>query len=939
MTRPRPRRNPLAYRSDIEALEGRRMLAASIVEAPLDAVRGILVNTTLDEPAADPGSQDPTTADGKISLRSAIQAANATGGLVGIDLPAGIYILTIPPTGADDAASGDLNITTGLLNISGAGAATTIIDAGGIDRALTVQAGTGRLGISGVTIANGSAPMVNGLATGGGAVRLDSGSLTLTSCDIIDSTSTGPGGGAGAGIYVAPAAQLTLDTCLVSNNVASGPGGTATGGGLFVAGGGRATLVNDNINGNAAAGSGASNSDGEGGGLYNDGGQVALTGTSIGENKASADADGVVSRGGGIFETGGGTLTLTNSTLDGNSAQGAVPTDGEAGGDLYNDGDVVTLTNSTVSLGSVSFSPDAPQEETASLAPAIAPSGGVGASLGAGIFNSGVLALTNTIISDNLASYYLGGQGAGGGIYNTGQVSWDGGTADGNFAVSGAGIANIGGTMTLAGVTISGNSADFALVQGPEDHHGIGIDNEGVLTLTKSTVRDNHAVSNMNAVGANGGTSTGGGIYNSGQATLDDDTISGNSANRGGGLAVDGGRLDMLDSTISDNAGGIGGGLYFGPPDIIPIPAPAGALDGAGITGSTITGSTIAFNSSDGTSGNDLVFSDVPLPLTLENTILAGNVGDQNYSTLGGFNSIVSAGHNLNSDASSAFEFRAPGDLSNVDPKLGPLQDNGGPTFTRAPLPGSPAIDAGDPANAPATDQRGQPRIQGNGIDIGAVESSGTAATPPMISVFPSITAAPSPATVGQAVIYVVTATNNSDAPATGVVLNFDLPAGATSVPSLGSPTPVGRRLTFSLGTLPARGSASETIVVTPSAPGTLFVDAFATATNQTVVDDPLPFATVVNAATTTTQAADLAVALAPPTGPIVVGVSTRFTVTVTNTGPSPATGVTPLRLRAGGLLPLLGRGRDVDEILPELLPGQPGRRRLQDGHDQPDRR
>ena len=57
-----------------------------------------------------------------------------------------------------------------------------------------------------------------------------------------------------------------------------------------------------------------------------------------------------------------------------------------------------------------------------------------------------------------------------------------------------------------------------------------------------------------------------------------------------------------------------------------------------------------------------------------------------------------------------------------VDPKLGPLQDNGGPTKTHALLEGSPAIGAGDQEAAPDKDQRGVSRPQGNGSDIGAYE-------------------------------------------------------------------------------------------------------------------------------------------------------------------------------------------------------------------------
>jgi len=63
-----------------------------------------------------------------------------------------------------------------------------------------------------------------------------------------------------------------------------------------------------------------------------------------------------------------------------------------------------------------------------------------------------------------------------------------------------------------------------------------------------------------------------------------------------------------------------------------------------------------------------------------------------------------------------------PGDQINTDPMLGPLQDNGGPTFTHALLPGSPAIDAGDPSFAPPPffDQRD--RVSGSRVDIGSFE-------------------------------------------------------------------------------------------------------------------------------------------------------------------------------------------------------------------------
>jgi hypothetical protein len=99
----------------------------------------------------------------------------------------------------------------------------------------------------------------------------------------------------------------------------------------------------------------------------------------------------------------------------------------------------------------------------------------------------------------------------------------------------------------------------------------------------------------------------------------------------------------------------------------------------------------------------------------LVNTILGSNNPGTNF-----FGAIMDAGHNLSSDNSC--HFTNLGSMTNTDPKIGPLTDNGGPTLTMALLPGSPAIGAGSAADAPATDQRGVTRPQGLQVDIGAFE-------------------------------------------------------------------------------------------------------------------------------------------------------------------------------------------------------------------------
>ena len=108
------------------------------------------------------------------------------------------------------------------------------------------------------------------------------------------------------------------------------------------------------------------------------------------------------------------------------------------------------------------------------------------------------------------------------------------------------------------------------------------------------------------------------------------------------------------------------------------------------------------------------------------NTILNAGASGENIINDGG--TVTSHGYNLASDDGSG-ELNGPGDQINTDPLLGPLQDNGGSTFTHALLKGSPAIDAGDPSFTPppSHDQRGPCyyRVFGRSrrIDIGSVET------------------------------------------------------------------------------------------------------------------------------------------------------------------------------------------------------------------------
>ena len=159
-------------------------------------------------------------------------------------------------------------------------------------------------------------------------------------------------------------------------------------------------------------------------------------------------------------------------------------------------------------------------------------------------------------------------------------------------------------------------------------------------------------------------------------------TISGNSAGTSGGGIGTSNTLRVANCTITGNSAPSGGGIYNKRPPV-----------------------------------GDIV-------VEISNTILNAGASGENIFNDGG--TITSLGYNLSSDDGGGY-LTGPGDQINTDPLLGPLQDNGGPTLTHALLPGSPAIDAGDPNfhPPPFNDQRGCPfdRVFNGRIDIGSFET------------------------------------------------------------------------------------------------------------------------------------------------------------------------------------------------------------------------
>ncbi|MEE9202242.1 MAG: hypothetical protein V3U31_03480, partial [Dehalococcoidia bacterium] len=184
----------------------------------------------MDAVDATPGDGACDDGAGNCTVRAAIMEANAVAGTAAITLPGGTYTLSI--AGADEKAAktGDLNITDDLI-IEGAGADTTIVDGGGLDRVFQVGVDV-NVAISGVTVQNGAG------GDGGGIWNL--GTLTLTNSTVSDNSAVTQGGG----IY--NQGTLTLTNVTVSGNR------TAKDGGGISSHGGTLTLTNSTVSDNSA---------------------------------------------------------------------------------------------------------------------------------------------------------------------------------------------------------------------------------------------------------------------------------------------------------------------------------------------------------------------------------------------------------------------------------------------------------------------------------------------------------------------------------------------------------------------------------------------------------------------------------------------------------------------------------------------------------------
>ncbi|MET0646806.1 MAG: Ig-like domain-containing protein, partial [Pyrinomonadaceae bacterium] len=371
---------------------------------------------------------------------------------------------------------------------------------------------------------------------------------------------------------------------------------------------------------------------------------------------------------------GGGSVTMSGLTV----ANGKTP-DGVDGGGVNNVG-TLTMIDCVVSGNATGGG-----------------SGSGSGGNGGGIFSAGPMTLTDVVVSGN----------------TTGAAATNGGGSGGN----GGGIYSRNAAATLTRVRVIDNAAGGGSNTGLGGHGGGLYLSSNTVTLTNSTVSNNSAgLSPANSPGF------GGGIENTGATLLVyGSTISGNTGFFGGGIR-NGGTASLINSTLSGNH--------------LSILDEGAAVHNEAPSQLTLTNCTITANE-----GFAILHGGPPSGAVLRNSILAGNNGGTDTDLMGslglGGGFFSSQGHNIIGNVGDSTGFVASDQVgtsaSPIDPKLGPLQDNGGPTLTHALLAGSPALDAGDNAlakdfnnNTLTTDQRGAGRFSGPGVtptvDVGAVE-------------------------------------------------------------------------------------------------------------------------------------------------------------------------------------------------------------------------
>ena len=264
------------------------------------------------------------------------------------------------------------------------------------------------------------------------------------------------------------------------------------------------------------------------------------------------------------------------------------------------------------------------------------------------------------------------------------------------------------------------NISDLTIQNGRSSTYAAGVYLSNQATLTMDRVRITSNTGTGDAVG---------GLYAANSiVTLNDSIISNNTSSLGTGIKIlqVGGTSNLTLNRVTmsgNNATTDIAAIYFSGTTLSitnsTISGNTSPLTSAiSLSGGTATvlNSTISHNTSTGSPGDKAIVVSGGATLNFKNSIVSNGSGNCRVP----YGTITSQGNNLESGVSC--NFIAAGDLTNTDPLLGSLADNGGLTQTRALLTGSPAINAGTNTGCPSIDQRGYTRPQGTSCDMGAYE-------------------------------------------------------------------------------------------------------------------------------------------------------------------------------------------------------------------------
>ena len=745
---------------------------------------------------------------GNLSMTDSIVTGNIAGGVGGIFGGGGILVLgkvfATNPTLALTrvTVSNNQTLLSGTTPYPGGGiytaGPTTITDS--TITGNTTQGATSGGGVyvnrivatDNASLTSNNSTISSNTATFGGGVLVNAAATaSFTGGSILANTATNGGGlyVLGVGTLVpGVSASASLNGTNVTNNTANGAAVVNGGNGGGILSSGTLSISNNAVlSGNRALASSASGSlaTGWGGAMYvgpvgaGDKPVANIIDTTIagGGQTANALVGGGVAQAGNVFNAANTTpaqLTAIRTTFSGNVAAfgagsylGALATilDSTITGNVANPSNGIGGGIYIARNPAAGAIPDVVVQNTDLTQNSAATGGGIGVNstsrlflrgdssvdhntagaFGGGLFNAGETIVTESHVDLNTSGFQ------GGGLWNGSAVVADlptvltfDSTFDGNSAASAGGgvVVAARASLNATGVSIDSNVATAA--------GGLFVADGAVGIVDDSSISDNTA---------NG--SSGGGVLNSGDTTVSDTTLDGNEAifssgNTGLGGAIYSGsnannstvKLLLSRVAITDNTARTASALVTFSPG-------TGAVNQTSIRNSTISGNqtvvgfsalvpfhpltivntTIVDNTSPpGATGGIFPFTTA---VGVAGSILSGNTGGNCSSA------VVNGGHNLTDPGDATCGFPA---AAQVNPQLGPLQNNGGPTLTHLPASTSPAIND-TPVNtatgltdavannavvlciAGSLDQRSVTRPQGPTCDIGSVEANLSAPT------------------------------------------------------------------------------------------------------------------------------------------------------------------------------------------------------------------